>query len=171
MARRKDRLEAIAGEIGGLALGWDLGEPTALDGLVEQVADGLGGPEILVNAAGPYVADIAQMLGEALPVENVFHQKIAFADNLGAIDRRMPFSIDLDGQTIDWIDQAPPFWARRKVCCCGRCGLPLMVSRRETRTIAWAPSISTASMVIPTCWDWIALNASCRAKPIPASPT
>ncbi len=61
--------------------------------------------EILVNAAGPYVADIAQMLGEALPVENVFHQKIAFADNLGAVDRRMPFSIDLDAQAIDWTSQ------------------------------------------------------------------
>ncbi|MBA2401103.1 MAG: FAD-binding oxidoreductase [Bradyrhizobium sp.] len=60
---------------------------------------------ILVNAAGPYVAEIARMLGEELPVENVFHQKIAFADNLGAIDRRMPFSIDLDGQTIDWTSQ------------------------------------------------------------------
>jgi glycine/D-amino acid oxidase-like deaminating enzyme len=61
--------------------------------------------EVVVNAAGPSVADIAAMLGETLPVENVFHQKIAFADNLGAIDRRMPFSIDLDGQTIDWTDQ------------------------------------------------------------------
>lgn len=61
--------------------------------------------EVVVNAAGPYVADIAAMLGETLPVENVFHQKIAFADNFGAIDRRMPFSIDLDGQTIDWTSQ------------------------------------------------------------------
>lgn len=60
---------------------------------------------IVVNAAGPYVAEIALMLGEPLPVQNVFHQKIAFADNLGAIDRRMPFSIDLDGQTIDWTSQ------------------------------------------------------------------
>ena len=61
--------------------------------------------EILVNAAGPYVSDIATMLGETLPVENVFQQKIAFADNLGAIDRHMPFSIDLDGQVIDWTSQ------------------------------------------------------------------
>ncbi|WOH63722.1 FAD-dependent oxidoreductase [Bradyrhizobium sp. BWA-3-5] len=61
--------------------------------------------EILVNAAGPYIAEIAAMLGERLPVENVFQQKIAFADALGAIDRRMPFSIDLDGQSIDWTDQ------------------------------------------------------------------
>lgn len=60
---------------------------------------------IIVNAAGPYLADIAGMLGERLPVENIFHQKIAFADNLGAVDRTMPFSIDLDGQTIDWSEQ------------------------------------------------------------------
>ena len=59
----------------------------------------------IVNAAGPYVAELASMLGESLPVKNVFHQKIAFADNLGAIDRRMPFSIDLDGQSIDWTPQ------------------------------------------------------------------
>jgi glycine/D-amino acid oxidase-like deaminating enzyme len=60
---------------------------------------------IVVNAAGPYIAGIAHMLGETLPVENVFHQKIAFADSLKAIDRKMPFSIDLDGQTIDWTAQ------------------------------------------------------------------
>jgi glycine/D-amino acid oxidase-like deaminating enzyme len=61
--------------------------------------------EILVNAAGPYIGEIARMLGEQLPVENVFHQKIAFADHLGAIDRKMPFSIDLDGQEIDWTSE------------------------------------------------------------------
>ena len=60
---------------------------------------------LLVNAAGPYLADVAQMLGETLPVENVFQQKIAFADTLGAIERKMPFSIDLDGQTVDWTNQ------------------------------------------------------------------
>jgi D-arginine dehydrogenase len=58
--------------------------------------------DILVNAAGPYVADIAEMLGESLPVETVLQQKIAFEDREGAIPRQMPFSIDLDGQAIDW---------------------------------------------------------------------
>jgi NAD(P)-dependent dehydrogenase (short-subunit alcohol dehydrogenase family) len=52
VARRKDRLDSIAGEIGGLAVSWDLGDPEALDALVERVANELGGPEILVNAAG-----------------------------------------------------------------------------------------------------------------------
>jgi glycine/D-amino acid oxidase-like deaminating enzyme len=61
--------------------------------------------DIVVNAAGQYVADVAALLGESLPVSNVFQQKIAFADAGGVIDRRMPFAIDLDGQNIDWTGQ------------------------------------------------------------------
>lgn len=59
----------------------------------------------LVNAAGPFVAAIASMLGVQLPIRNTLQQKIAFEDRLGAIPRTMPFSIDLDGQMIDWDDE------------------------------------------------------------------
>ncbi len=59
----------------------------------------------LVNAAGPFFGAIAAMLGERLPVECVFQQKIAFEDREGAIPRRMPFSIDLDGQEIPWTEE------------------------------------------------------------------
>jgi len=52
VARRQDRLAALADDVGGLALGCDLLDPAQLDGLVGRVADELGGPEILVNAAG-----------------------------------------------------------------------------------------------------------------------
>ena len=52
VARRLDRLEPLAAEIGGLALACDLVDQGALDGLVPAVADRLGRPEILVNAAG-----------------------------------------------------------------------------------------------------------------------
>ena len=58
--------------------------------------------DIVVNAAGPSIGDVAALLGESLPVVNVFQQKIAFEDVQGVIGRQMPFSIDLDGQTIDW---------------------------------------------------------------------
>lgn len=44
------------------------------------------------------------MLGVDLPVYNTFQQKIAFEDRKGAIPRTLPFSIDLDGQQIDWSD-------------------------------------------------------------------
>jgi glycine/D-amino acid oxidase-like deaminating enzyme len=58
--------------------------------------------EVLVNAAGPFVGAIASRLGVDLPVRNVLQQKIAFADTAGAIPRQMPFSIDLDAQSLDW---------------------------------------------------------------------
>ncbi len=59
----------------------------------------------VVNAAGPFVTDIAAMLGERLPVKCVFQQKIAFPDEARAIPRDMPFTIDLDGQTLAWSDE------------------------------------------------------------------
>jgi glycine/D-amino acid oxidase-like deaminating enzyme len=45
------------------------------------------------------------MLGESLPVSCVFQQKIAFEDRQGAISRDMPFTIDLDGQSLAWTDE------------------------------------------------------------------
>jgi len=56
----------------------------------------------IVNAAGPFINKIANMLGESLPVVNTLQQKIAFEDTAGLIPRNMPFSIDLDEQLIDW---------------------------------------------------------------------
>ena len=58
--------------------------------------------EKLVNAAGPFVSYIADMLDIELPVINVLQQKIAFEDRAVAIPRQMPFSIDLDDRVLDW---------------------------------------------------------------------
>jgi len=60
--------------------------------------------DMIINAAGPHVNKIANMLGVDLPVENIFHQKLAFEDNLGAVPRNQPFSIDIDETTLDWSD-------------------------------------------------------------------
>jgi NAD(P)-dependent dehydrogenase (short-subunit alcohol dehydrogenase family) len=51
-ARRKDRLEALAKDVAGLAVGCDLLDAADLDRLVPRVAAELGPPEILVNVAG-----------------------------------------------------------------------------------------------------------------------
>lgn len=56
----------------------------------------------IVNAAGPFVGDVAALLGETLPVRSVYQQKIAFPDIEGAVPRTLPFSIDLDGQALAW---------------------------------------------------------------------
>jgi glycine/D-amino acid oxidase-like deaminating enzyme len=61
--------------------------------------------ERLVNAAGPHASRVANMLGENLPVSNVFQQKVAFEDRLGAIPRDMPFSIDLDQKNLSWSEE------------------------------------------------------------------
>ena len=60
--------------------------------------------DLVFNAAGPFVAATGRMLGYELPVRNVRQQKIAFEDRQRAIPRDIPFSIDLDGQEIDWDD-------------------------------------------------------------------
>lgn len=72
--------------------------------------DGADGPATLkadriVNAAGPFFGEVAAMLGEAVPLQTVFQQKIAFEDRERAIPRAMPFSIDLDGQTLAWSEE------------------------------------------------------------------
>ncbi len=58
----------------------------------------------VVNAAGPFAAQVAQMMGARLPLFNTFQQKIAFEDRAQAIPRTAPFSIDLDAQRIEWGD-------------------------------------------------------------------
>jgi NAD(P)-dependent dehydrogenase (short-subunit alcohol dehydrogenase family) len=52
VARRRERLEGLAREIGGVAVPCDLLDLDAVRGIVPQVVDSLGPPEILVNAAG-----------------------------------------------------------------------------------------------------------------------
>ncbi|UGT72322.1 SDR family oxidoreductase [Nocardia gipuzkoensis] len=52
VARRADRLTELAGRIGGLPVMCDLSRPQDIGAVVAAVVDGLGPPEILINAAG-----------------------------------------------------------------------------------------------------------------------
>jgi NAD(P)-dependent dehydrogenase (short-subunit alcohol dehydrogenase family) len=52
VARRRERLVPLAAEIDGLAITADLMEEDQPKRVVEEVAEKLGGPEILINAAG-----------------------------------------------------------------------------------------------------------------------
>ncbi|MCK1390621.1 FAD-dependent oxidoreductase [Bradyrhizobium sp. 1] len=75
--------------------------------LIDVIADGARQTikaDMIVNAGGPFAAHVAAMHGEELPIFNVLQQKIAFADRNRAVDRKMPFAIDLDGQTLAWSD-------------------------------------------------------------------
>ena len=59
----------------------------------------------VVNAAGPFLKDVGTMIGEELPVSCVYQQKISFEDRERALPRNMPFTIDLDGQSLNWSDE------------------------------------------------------------------
>lgn len=52
LARRRDRIEALADDIGGVAVAGDVTDLDAATDLVGRVADGLGGVDTLVNNAG-----------------------------------------------------------------------------------------------------------------------
>lgn len=56
----------------------------------------------LVNAAGPYVAPVASLLGVSLPVFCELHLKMAFRDTHQVVPRTAPLLIWDDAQELDW---------------------------------------------------------------------
>jgi glycine/D-amino acid oxidase-like deaminating enzyme len=55
-----------------------------------------------VNAAGPYLKSVGQMLGVELPVYCELHLKVAFKDHQGIVPREAPLLIWLDSQFLPW---------------------------------------------------------------------
>ncbi|HVU73592.1 MAG TPA: SDR family oxidoreductase [Mycobacteriales bacterium] len=76
VARRKDRLEELAGRIGGLAVACDLLDEQQTDDVVAQVVAGLGAPEILVNAAGNLFTETRAEDEPADAVTNTFRLNV-----------------------------------------------------------------------------------------------
>ena len=68
------------------------------DGRVTGVRTSAGpiATEVVVDAAGPYAADVARMCGVALPVYNERHAKVAFRDERQLVPRGAPFLIWAD---------------------------------------------------------------------------
>jgi sarcosine oxidase subunit beta len=58
-----------------------------------------------VNAAGPFLKQVGQLLGVELPVYHELHQKVSFKDTLGILDRNAPLVVYTDPQTLDWTDE------------------------------------------------------------------
>jgi|CXWL01.1.fsa_nt_gi glycine/D-amino acid oxidase-like deaminating enzyme len=57
-----------------------------------------------VNAAGPYVGELAGWLGVELPVFHELHRKVFFDDHRGVVPRESPLLIWNDPVTVDWRD-------------------------------------------------------------------
>ncbi|MCL5428224.1 MAG: FAD-binding oxidoreductase [Chloroflexi bacterium] len=60
---------------------------------------------IIINAAGPHLSAIGNLLGVEIPVTNELHLKAAFNDHLGALGRDAPLVICADPQRLDWTEE------------------------------------------------------------------
>jgi hypothetical protein len=80
------------------------------NGRVEAVRLGSGeGPARVltanvINAAGPHLKRVGEMLGVDLPVYSELHGKVAFHDHLGLFPRDAPLLIWSDAQRLPWED-------------------------------------------------------------------
>lgn len=59
----------------------------------------------VVNAAGPYLAEVGDLIGIDLPVHHQVHLKAAFADPLGVVPRDAPLLIWGDPIELNWNDR------------------------------------------------------------------
>ena len=94
---REMRGEVIAVEVGGRGV------------QAVQVAQATGieciETRCFVNAAGPFLVDVAAMLDISLPIHNVLHQKVVLRDDAAVVPRDAPFLIYLDEQYLDWSEE------------------------------------------------------------------
>ncbi len=58
-----------------------------------------------VDAAGPYLSEVAGLLGVNLPVQTELHLKAAFKDPLGIVSREAPLLIWDDPQALPWDEE------------------------------------------------------------------
>ncbi len=58
-----------------------------------------------VNAAGPYLKEVGQLIDVDIPVFNELHLKIALKDYLGIIPRDVPLLVWTDPQYLPWTDE------------------------------------------------------------------
>ena len=59
----------------------------------------------LVLTPGPFINELAGMLGVTLPVESILQHKFVIPDPKNVIPRNMPFTIFADSQYLDWSDE------------------------------------------------------------------
>jgi len=60
---------------------------------------------VFVNAAGPLLKPVGELLGVAIPVVNELHMKAAFDDHRGVIPREAPLLIYADEQELAWDEE------------------------------------------------------------------
>jgi len=87
-----DAIEMAGGRVQGVRVAGPAGAATIPTGC-------------FVDAAGPFVGDVAALLGVELPVFSERHVKIAVEDHLAVVPREAPFLIWDDPQVLDWSEE------------------------------------------------------------------
>ena len=64
---------------------------------------------IFVNAAGPFLKEVGQMLDVDIPIHTELHQKVTLRDALGVVERNAPLLIWNDPQSLPWTDEERAF--------------------------------------------------------------
>jgi len=65
--------------------------------------------DVFVNAAGPYLREVGNLLAVDLPVENDLHLKMSLRDHQGVVDREAPLLIWSDSQLLQWSEEEKEF--------------------------------------------------------------
>jgi glycine/D-amino acid oxidase-like deaminating enzyme len=73
--------------------------------LIERTSPGTISTRNFVNAAGPFLKDVGQMMGIDLPVFSELHTKAAFKDSLGTVPRDAPMIIWTDSMALSWSEE------------------------------------------------------------------
>jgi glycine/D-amino acid oxidase-like deaminating enzyme len=60
---------------------------------------------IFINAAGPYLKEVGDLLGVEIPVHTELHLKAAIRDSLAVVGRDAPLLIWNDPQSLPWTDE------------------------------------------------------------------
>ncbi|MFC2023934.1 NAD(P)/FAD-dependent oxidoreductase, partial [Chloroflexota bacterium] len=120
-----------------------------------------GGPqriatERFVNAAGPFVKKVGQMVGVDLPVVCELHAKISYDEHLGVIPQTAPLHYWADPQRLPWSEEERSLLAESDETAwllepfpSGPHGLPEGTPGSRIQLCLWTYDIETLEPVIP----------------------
>lgn len=135
------------------------------------------GTDVFVNAAGPFVKEVGQMLGVDLPVSCELHAKIAYDDRLGIIPQSAPLYYWADAQRLPWSDEERDLLAESGETEWllapfppGPHGLPEDTPGSHSQLCLWTYDVETMAPVVPPpdpdpCYFEVVLRGLSRMIP------
>jgi glycine/D-amino acid oxidase-like deaminating enzyme len=114
------------------------------------------GTGAFVDAAGPFVKQVAEMLGVELPVSCELHTKIAFNDSRDVLPRIAPLNYWADPQLLPWSEEERILLAESEETSwllepfpSGPHGVPEGGAGSQTQLVLWTYDVETMEPVVP----------------------